>query len=129
VQFLLPATCDCSDLIGTPYRLGADGSDGHIDCIHLVYTVLERYDIPTPELQQSWYTDSQTTVLRALLSWGNRVDDPTYNGEVVLIPQHSWAFAVTWQTGILYINPHLSQVAWSTPRMFKKLHYFRLKSS
>ena len=45
------------DLIGRPYRLGADGTgaDGAIDCIHLVYVVLERLNIPTPDFKDDWY--------------------------------------------------------------------------
>jgi cell wall-associated NlpC family hydrolase len=49
---------DCADLVGLRYRLGADGSDGEIDCIHLVYTVLERLDIARPEFNDDWYSAS-----------------------------------------------------------------------
>ncbi len=47
--------CDCADLVGMRYKLGADGSNGEIDCIHLVYTVLERLGIPTPAFNDGWY--------------------------------------------------------------------------
>ena len=60
---------DCADLVGLRYRLGADGSDGEIDCIHLVYTVLERLDIARPEFNEDWYSASSYKVLRDLLRW------------------------------------------------------------
>ena len=41
---------------------------------------------------------------RQLMAWGSRVDRPQYDGDILLLPQQSWAFAVTWQTGILYVN-------------------------
>lgn len=104
--------CDCSDLIGLRYRLGADGSNGEIDCIHLVYTVLKRVGIVTPPLRQDWYTANWRTIARALLNWGDQVDRPEYDGDVLLLMQDTKAFAVTWQTGILYINSQLETVAW-----------------
>ena len=61
---------DCSDLIGLPYRLGADGSDGHIDCIHLCYVALERMGIDAPAFKQSWYEASKWEVCRDLMRWG-----------------------------------------------------------
>ena len=65
---------DCSDLIGMPYRLGADGSDGHIDCIHLCYEVWERVGVKGPPFKQSWYEANKWEVCRDLLQWGLRVE-------------------------------------------------------
>lgn len=121
--------CNCSDLIGLPYERGADGSNGSIDCIHLVYEVLRRYEIPTPPLDPAWYEANKTTVLRALLRWGERIDCPQYDGDVLLIPQDRWVFGVTWQTGALYVNHHLSQVAWSPFSMMPTCHCFRMRSN
>ena len=48
------------DLIGRPYRLGANGTDpdGALDCIHLAYITLGRLAIPTPPFQSAWYTSN-----------------------------------------------------------------------
>ncbi|NBT50465.1 MAG: hypothetical protein EBT12_02720, partial [Marivivens sp.] len=78
---------DCADLVGMRYRLGADGTNGEIDCIHLVYTVLERLDIVRPEFNEDWYNASSYKVLRDLLRWGVRVDRPEYDGDVLLMTQ------------------------------------------
>ena len=117
------------DLIGKPYALGADGKDSAIDCIHLVYAVLHRLSIPAPPFDHSWYEASDRRILRALLTWGNRVDIPRYDGDVVLLREKTTAFAVTWQTGILYINRHTEKVAWSPMSMLQACRCFRSRNS
>lgn len=119
--------CDCSDLVGKPYRLGADGSDGAIDCIHLVYTVLGRLGIPTPEFQADWYTADTRTVLRDIHKWGRRVAQPQYDGDVVMLAHDNWAFGVTWQDGIFYINRDLLKVAWLPLCAAPKCRSYRMK--
>jgi hypothetical protein len=118
---------DCSDLIGRPYRWGADGTDAEIDCIHLVYVVLERLEIQTPPFKPEWYTASKRQIVRDILSWGRRIGRPEYDGDILLLRQSSWAFAVTWQTGILYINRHLKKVAWAPAQAFSDPICFRMK--
>ena len=120
---------DCLDLIGLRYKLGADGSNGEIDCIHLVYKVLERCNIPTPEFEDAWYEASTTKVCRDLLRWGFQVDQPAYDGDVLLLKEDNWTFAVTWQTGIFYINRQLDSVAWGSVSSFTSYHCFRTKGS
>jgi hypothetical protein len=120
---------DCADLVGLRYRLGADGSDGEIDCIHLVYTVLERLDIARPEFNDDWYSASSYKVLRDLLRWGVRVDRPEYDGDVLLMTQGTWAFAVVWLSGVLYINTELQKVSWCSLRQLSAYRCFRMKSS
>jgi len=120
---------DCSDLIGRPYRLGADGKSDHIDCIHLVYEVLKRLGIATPPFDKSWYEGDKRQITRDLLGWGYRVDRPEYDGDILLLREDSWAFAVTWQTGILYINRHTEKVAWSPMSMLQACRCFRSRNS
>ena len=121
---------DCSDLIGIKYRLGADGSSGEIDCIHLCYVVLDRLGISTPVFNEFWYRASKRDILRDILSWGYRVHEPRYtDGDVLLIPQNSWAFAVIWDKGVLYIDPFMKRVQWSTPQRFTQLHCFRSRKN
>lgn len=117
------------DLIGTPYRLGADGSDGAIDCIHLVYTVLGRLNIGTPAFNAAWYSASRWQIARELLLWGERVSEPLYDGDVALLPQQAAAFAVTWQRGLLYINRELQQVAWCPIGILPSCPCFRMRSN
>ncbi len=119
----------CSDLIGMPFELGADGSNGKIDCIHLCYVVLKEQGIKAPPFKNEWYEASRWTITRDILRWGYRVPEPRYDGDIVLIPQNSWAFAVTWEGGILYLNPHLKKVQWSQVQGFTKLLCFRSKDS
>jgi hypothetical protein len=116
-------------VIGKPYEYGADGSGRTIDCIHLVYAVLDDLGIEAPPFQQSWYTDSRRTIVRALLAWGHRVDKPSYDGDVVLLEQHPAAFAVTWQSGLLYINQDLKAVAWCPIGNLPTRYCFRTRSS
>lgn len=120
---------NCLDLIGLRYRLGADGSQGEIDCIHLVYEVLRRCDIATPGFQHSWYEASTVKVCRDLLGWGYRIEQPAYDGDVLLLKEENWAFAVTWQTGILYVNSRLGFVTWAPVSSFTNYHCFRTKGS
>ena len=120
---------DCVDLIGLRYRLGADGSKGEIDCIHLVYKVWERCGIDAPPFNPGWYSASKTKVCRDLLRWGYRVDQPTDDGDVLLLKEDNWAFAVTWQAGILYVNTHLNCVTWGPVSNFTGFHCFRMRSS
>lgn len=113
------------DLIGKPYRLGADGSDDHIDCIHLVYTVLQRLDIPRPSFNPVWYDSNWRVVLKALREWGPRTMEPSYDGDVVLLSHNKFVFGVVWQSGILYINDPLETVSWNAISAFKIARAYR----
>ena len=116
---------DCSDLIGLTFRRGADGSNGEIDCINLCYTVLNRLNIETPPFDNSWYDASKLSIFRDLYAWGVRIDSPTYDGDIILIPAKGWTFAVSWQKGILYCNQYTKTVNRATVQSFKKLYCFR----
>jgi hypothetical protein len=118
------------DLIGRPYRYGADGSepDGAIDCIHLVLLVLDRLGLERPPVRLTWYDGNPFVIGRDLLGWCRRIEEPSYDGDVLLLPQQSTAFAVYWENGCLYINQHLKAVAWCPIDVWPTCHYFRLKS-
>lgn len=120
--------CECSDLIGLRYRLGADGTNGEIDCINLVYEVLRRCQIPTPTFKLEWYESDWRSIARDLLLWGRRIPEPAYDGDVLLIRQDAKAFAVTWQSGILYINRQTEKVNWCTLRALSGQPCFRSRS-
>lgn len=116
-------------LIGKQYKLGADGSGNAIDCIHMVYAVLNELGINAPTFKSSWYKAGPRAILRDLLRWGVQVKNPLYDGDVVLLHQTPAAFAVTWQTGLLYINQDLKAVAWCPIGMLPILYCFRTKGN
>ena len=104
-------TLRCSDLLGMPYRLGGDGSDGTIDCINLVYAALNEQGIKCPAFKSSWYEQTPRQYLRDLLVWGNRICTP-YNGDVLWKPGTGPVFAAIWENGILHINESRNAVHW-----------------
>ena len=118
------------DLIGRPYRLGANGTgaDGAIDCIHLVYVVQERLGIPMPAFKDEWYGQSIRQYGRDLLKWGSRIDEPGYDGDMLLLDQGDPVFAVVWSRGCLYINRHLKAVAWCPIGTLSSRYCFRMKN-
>jgi hypothetical protein len=117
----------CVDLIGRPYRLGADGTgaDGAIDCIHMVYVALDDMGIPTPAFNAGWYEAPRRQIARDLLTWGRRIPKGSYDGDILLLQQDQTAFAVAWSQGILYINNRLQKVAWSLPEVAGSCYAFR----
>lgn len=115
----------CDDLIGKSYCLGADGSDGAIDCIHMVYTALADCGIPTPAFKPGWYDASWRSIARDLLAWGRRVPQATYDGDVLLLKQDRKAFAVAWSQGVLYINEQTQKVAWCRIEQVSDYYAFR----
>lgn len=117
------------DLIGRPYALGADGTgqDGAVDCIHLVYIVLNRLGIETPTFNPKWYTSGRVRIFRDLLKWGVVIDAPLYDGDVVLLPRPTATFAVAWNKGCLYINQPLNAVAWCHLAQLRSSRSFRMK--
>ena len=85
----------CSDLIGRKYSYGKD------DCIHLVIDALERLGIANPG-----------EVLKELNRYCDRLDRPSYDGDIALLDVRPMAFGVLWQSGVLYINNSMSAVDW-----------------
>ena len=117
----------CVDLIGKPYRLGADGTeaDGAIDCIHMVYAAQNDMNVVMPPFKASWYEASKREIARDLLNWGRRIPKASYDGDILLLRQDQPAFAVAWSQGILYINNRLQKVAWALPEMAGSCYVFR----
>ena len=117
----------CADLIGKPYRLGADGSDsdGAIDCIHMVYAAQNDMGIVMPSFKASWYEASRREIARDLLRWGRRIPKASYDGDILLLQQDRPIFAVAWSQGALYISPKPEQVAWCRIEVLPTYHAFR----
>jgi hypothetical protein len=119
-------------MLRRPYRLGADGTDpdGAVDCIWLVYRVLEQLEIETPPFDLSWYEASSREVNRALLEWGKRLKKAPYNGDVALLPSQRWAFGVVWRAGLLHISEETEMVSWcALDRFDEPVRYFRSRKS
>lgn len=119
----------CFDLIGLRYRLGADGSDGTIDCIHLVTAVLDRMGLEHPPITAEMYEASQQQIARWLLTWGDRVSQPSYDGDVLLLPSERPAFGIVWNGGILSINQTSEVVQWTPLWNCIACPCFRMKGS
>ena len=116
-------------LLGKSYELGADGSGSSIDCIHLCVAVLDDLGIKRPLVNQDWYKMSRLGIVRELLHWGNRINKPLYDGDIILFSKEAHAFGVTWQQGALYINDLSKVVQWCPLHLIGPSRYFRGKDS
>ena len=112
---------DLIDLIGTPYIYGES------DCIHIVLESLERMGIDAPPMNRDWYDMPVKQWARDLLKWGERIDEPRYDGDVLV-----WAdppgFAVVWNQGYLHINKDLQKVHWF-PLSHIRSHFSRTNAT
>jgi hypothetical protein len=59
------------------------------------------------------------------LTWGRRIAEPAYDGDILLLKQDRMAFAVVWSHGILYINNRMEKVAWCLTEMVQDYYAFR----
>jgi hypothetical protein len=112
------------------YRLGGDGSDGTIDCIHMVLAVEQQLSITAPVINAAWYEGSCWAIYRDLLNWGKAIKQPTYDGDVIVFPGEDWAFGVVWHSGLLLINRKTELVQWfplSAAQSLTGFHCFRSK--
>lgn len=120
---------DLTDLIGLRYELGADGSNGKIDCIHMCLAALDRMERQRPAVNPAWYGMNRHGIVRELLKWGNRIQKPEYDGDIILLPQEAHTFGVTWQQGALYINSLSLAVQWCPLGLLPTCHCFRGNAS
>ena len=101
-----------SRFIGFDYELGATGVGSKIDCINLVLAVLDDLGIKRPPLDPSWYEGDRRKISRDLLSWGERIEVPSYDGDTIVWTDRLFAFGVVWSQGILAISDRTRKVAW-----------------
>ena len=115
------------DLIGKPYRYGANGTDldGAVDCIHAVLLALDAMGIPRPATKSSWYDGNRIAIARDLLEWGTRVNEASIDGDVVLLARDQYIFGVTWQDGLIHCNELRQQVAWYPIKMLQPVYIVR----
>jgi len=112
----------CSNLIGRKYSYGKD------DCIHLVLDALDQLKISNPGVQAAWYDMSPRQVLAELNRYCDRVEQPSYDGDIALLDVRPMAFGVVWQNGVLYINSFLSAVDWKPVERLSIRRFYRTKN-
>ena len=105
---------DLIDLIGTPYVYG------QTDCIHLTLTALERMGIDAPPLDRRWYEMPIRQWARDLIKWGERVDRPSYDGDVIVSPEPG--FSVVWNQGILLTSQTAGKASWYPLKSMNSLY-------
>ena len=110
------ALLDPADLIGLPYRLGAEPArHGATDCINLCRWVLGWYGIEAPIPARSWYRRlhaGDTHIFKEQLElWGT----PGETGIIALVQAtgNSIGLAVYYDTGWLHCSAQNNRVIWS----------------
>ena len=124
------ALLDPADLIGLPYRLGAEPArHGATDCINLCRWVLAWYGIEAPIPARSWYRRlhaGDTRIFKEQLElWGT----PGETGIIALVQAvDSYGLAVFYDTGWLHCSAQNSRVIWS-PNVKYEARYCHGKSN
>ena len=117
----------CSQLIGKPYEFGTNGET--VDCIALVIQALGLMDIDNPGVKSDWYSMNARQIIRELARYTDRIDCPSYDGDIVVIAGTPPAFGVVWQSGILYINRLAMKVDWKPAARLPILRSYRMKKT
>lgn len=119
-----------ADLIGLPYRLGAEPArHGATDCINLCRWVLGWYGIEAPVPARSWYRRlhaGDTSIFKEQLElWGT----PGETGIIALVQAvDSYGLAVYFETGWLHCSAQTNRVVWS-PTVKYEARYCHGKSN
>ena len=117
----------CEHLLGKKYEYGSNGAK--VDCIALVIQALDCMGMTNPGLKAEWYEMSLATICRELNRYTDRIKEPSYYGDIVLLSGDPIAFGVTWQGGILYINRLAMAVDWKPIKILAIRRSYRMKSS
>ena len=127
----LRALSDPVDLIGLPYRLGAEPArHGATDCINLCRWVLGWYGIEAPVPARNWYRRlhaGDTRIFKEQLElWGT----PGETGIIALVQAtgNSFGLAVYYDTGWLHCSAQNNRVIWS-PNVKYEARYCHGKSN
>jgi hypothetical protein len=125
------ALLDPADLVGLPYRLGAEPArHGATDCINLCRWVLGWYGIEAPVPARSWYRRlhaGDTSIFKEQLElWGT----PGETGIIALVQAtgNSFGLAVYYDTGWLHCSAQTNRVVWS-PNVKYEARYCHGKSN
>jgi hypothetical protein len=103
-------------LIGLPYRLGADPIKHHAaDCLSLARTVLSHYGINSPEPTRDWYRRFRKKDYKIfkeeLERWGNETKQFNIGTVALCKSKYGFGLAVYYEEG--WINCGESEVRWS----------------
>ena len=103
-------------LIGLPYRLGADPIKHHAaDCLSLERTVLKHYGIKSPEPTRDWYRRVRKKDFdifkEELEKWGNETKQFNIGTVALCKSKNGFCLAVYYEEG--WINCGESEVRWS----------------
>jgi hypothetical protein len=103
-------------LIGLPYRLGADPIKHHAaDCLSLARTVLSHYGINSPEPTRDWYRRFRKKDYKIfkeeLERWGNETKQFNIGTVALCKSEYGFGLAVYYEEG--WINCGESEVRWS----------------
>jgi hypothetical protein len=72
---------------------------------------LELMGIDAPPMNRSWYDMTPYQWGRDLLTWGERITDPIYNGDIIVRCAPA-GFGVVWNGGFLHINERTASISW-----------------
>jgi hypothetical protein len=81
-----------------------------------------------PEDQPDWYSLDIKGILREVRKYGEAIEAPTYDGDVVLLASNPPALGVTWQNGVLYLNRLTGTADWKPLSALTILRSYRMKS-
>ena len=103
-------------LIGLPYRLGADPVKHHAaECLSLARTVLKHYCINSPEPTRDWYRRFRKKDYKIfkeeLERWGNETKEFNIGTVALCKSKYGFGLAVYYEEG--WINCGESEVRWS----------------
>ena len=103
-------------LIGLPYRLGADPiKNNAVDCLSLARTVLKYYGIKSPKPTRDWYRRVRKKDFdifkEELEKWGNETKQFNIGTVALCKSKNGFGLAVYYEEG--WINCGESEVRWS----------------
>ena len=106
------------DLIGLPYRIGADPiKHGATDCVNLCRFVLAWHGISTPTPERQWYrrlrAGDSSIFIEQLELWGHQTTTATTTTIALVRVATSYAMAAYFDGGWLHCSTQTSRAVWS----------------
>jgi hypothetical protein len=103
------------DLVGMPYRLGADPEKhGAADCLSLARHVVGHYGYTMPAPQRNWYRrlrrKDYSIFPEELSTWGDIIEQPRLGSIVLCNTNDGYAMGGYWYDGCLVFLG--TQVTW-----------------
>jgi hypothetical protein len=113
-----PVLSGPADLIGLPYKLGADPvRHGATDCVNLCRAVLQFQGIDTPVPTRDWYRRLKrgdvSVFAEQLNSWGSPVMYASPGTIALSQARIGYGLAAFYDSGWIHCNAQTLRVAWS----------------